>query len=159
VQALAHAIDADATVKLMSVESGVADAIAEPRFVMLLLTLFTALALCLAAIGLYGVLGYAVAQRTREIGIRVALGATRTRIARGVIAGGVALAISGAVVGLAIARWGTKVIETQLYGVARSDSASFFAAAIVLVVAALVACIVPTRRALAVDPMTAIRAD
>ncbi|HEV8216961.1 MAG TPA: ABC transporter permease [Gemmatimonadaceae bacterium] len=159
VQALAHAIDADATVKLMSVESGVADAIAEPRFVMLLLTLFTALALSLAAIGLYGVLGYAVAQRTREIGIRVALGATRTRIARGVIAGGVALAISGAVVGLAIARWGTKVIETQLYGVARSDSASFYAAAIVLVVAALVACIVPTRRALAVDPMTAIRAD
>jgi putative ABC transport system permease protein len=126
---------------------------------MLLLTLFTALALALAAIGLYGVLGYAVAQRTREIGIRVALGAPRTRIARSVIVGGIALALSGAAVGLGIARWGTKVIESQLFGVARSDSASFFAAAIVLVVAALLACVVPTRRALAVDPMTAIRAE
>jgi hypothetical protein len=159
VQALAHAIDPGVTVKVLSVETGVAEAIAEPRFVMLLLTLFTILALSLAAIGLYGVLGYAVAQRTREIGIRVALGATRTRIARSVIVGGIGLAISGAAVGLGIAHWGTKVIETQLYGVARSDSASFFAAAIVLVVAALLACIVPTRRALAVDPMTAIRAD
>jgi len=159
VQALAHAIDKDATVKLLSVETGVADAIAEPRFVMLLLTLFTALALSLAAIGLYGVVGYAVSQRTREIGIRVALGAPRSRIARSVIGAGVALAISGTAIGLAIAHWGTKVIETQLYGVARSDGASFAAAAIVLVVAALIACIVPARRALAVDPMTAIRAD
>ena len=159
VQALAHAIDPSVTIKVLSVETGVADAIAEPRFVMLLLTLFTVLALALAAIGLYGVLGYAVARRTREIGIRVALGAPRTRIARSVIAGGIALALSGAAVGLGIAHWGTKVIETQLYGVARSDSASFFVAAIVLVVAALLACIVPTRRALAVDPMTAIRAD
>lgn len=159
VQALAHTIDAGATVKVVSVENGVRDAIAEPRFVMMLLTLFTALALSLAAIGLYGVLGYAVAQRTREIGIRVALGAPRTRIARSVIAGGIALAITGAVIGLGIAHWGTKVIESQLFGVARSDSTSFLAAAVVLVVAALVACIVPTRRALAVDPMTAIRAD
>jgi predicted permease len=159
VQALAHTIDPRVTVKVLSVETGVADAIAEPRFVTLLLTLFTALALLLAAIGLYGVLGYAVAQRTREIGIRVALGATRTRIARGVLVGGVALAFTGAVVGLAIARWGTKVIETQLYGVAPSDRMSFLAAAVVLIIAALFACIVPTRRALAVDPITAIRAD
>jgi putative ABC transport system permease protein len=159
VQALAHAIDPGVTVKVRSVETGIADAIAEPRFVTLLLSLFTALALCLAAIGLYGVLGYAVAQRTREIGIRVALGASKTRIARSVILGGVALAMSGAVVGLGIAHWGTKVIETQLYGVAQSDGASFVAAAIVLVIAALLACIVPTRRALAVDPITAIRAE
>ena len=159
VQALAHNIAPGVTVKVRSVETGVAEAIAEPRFVMWLLTLFTALALALAAIGLYGVLGYAVAQRTREIGIRVALGAPRTRIARGVIVGGVALALSGAAIGLGIAHWGTKVIQSQLFGVARSDSTSFVAAAIVLVVAALLACIVPTRRALAVDPMTAIRSD
>ncbi len=159
VQALAHAVDQGVTVKVLSVETGIADAIAEPRFVTLLLTLFTVLGLSLAAIGLYGVLGYAVAQRTREIGIRVALGATRTRIARGVIIGGVALAVGGAAIGLAIARWGTKVIESQLFGVARSDSASFVAAAIVLLATALIACIVPTRRALAVDPMTAIRND
>jgi predicted permease len=159
VQALVRAIDPAVTVKVVSVEGNIADAIAEPRFVTLLLMLFTALALALAAIGLYGVLGYAVARRTREIGIRVALGATRGRIARQVIAGGIVLAIAGAALGLVLAHWGTKVIESQLFGVARSDGASFIAAAIVLVVAALVACVVPTRRALAVDPMTAIRAD
>ena len=158
-QALAHAVDPNVTVKVLSVETNIADAIAEPRFVTLLLMLFTGLALSLAAIGLYGVLSYAVAQRTREIGIRVALGAPRTRIARSVIVGGIALAITGAALGLAIAHWGTKVIESQLYGVAQSDGASFLAAAIVLVLAALLACIVPTRRALAVDPLTAIRAE
>jgi putative ABC transport system permease protein len=159
VQALAHAIDPKVTVKVLSVQTGVADAIAEPRFVTLLLALFTVLALSLAAIGLYGVLGYAVAQRTREIGIRVALGASRGRIARSVILGGIVLALVGAILGFGIAHWGTKVIESQLYGVAQSDGASFVAAAIVLVLAALLACIVPTRRALAVDPMTAIRTD
>jgi putative ABC transport system permease protein len=159
VQALARSIDASVPVKVRSVATGVAESIAEPRFVMMLLTLFTILALVLAAIGLYGVMAYAVSQRTREIGIRVALGATRMRIARMVVVGGVLLAIAGSVAGMAIARWGTRVIQSQLYGVSRSDVMSFVIGAAVLMVAALVACIVPTRRALAVDPMTAIRAD
>ncbi len=159
IKAFASSIDPGVTMKIQSVETNVVDAIAEPRFVMMLLSLFTGLALTLAAIGLYGVMAYGVAQRTREIGIRVALGATRARVARAVIAGGLALAIVGAIAGSAVALWGTKVIESQLFGVARSDAVSFIAAAAVLLVAALVACVVPTRRALAVDPMTAIRAD
>ena len=159
IRASVRSIDPRATPKVESVETVIAQSIAAPRFVMLLLTVFTVLALALAAIGLYGVMAYSVAQQTREIGIRVALGATRSRIARRVMLGGVALAVLGSAVGLAMAAWGTKLIESQLYGVARSDAMSFIAAAVVLLGAALVACIVPTRRALGVDPMTAIRAD
>jgi len=159
VRALARSIDPNVTAKIQSVEASVSDNIAEPRFVMILLTLFTALALALAAIGLYGVMAYSVSQRTREIGIRLALGATRGRIARPIVAGGVWLALIGCAFGAAVSIWGTKVIETQLYGVAKHDVASMAAAFIVLVGAALAACVVPARRALAVDPMTAIRAD
>jgi predicted permease len=133
--------------------------IAGPRFVMTLLTVLTALALILAAVGLYGMMAYTVAQQTREIGIRVALGASGDRIARSIVGRGAALAAVGAAIGLAAATWGTRVIQSQLYGVTRLDPASFAIGAAVLVGAALIACIVPTRRALAVDPMTAIRAD
>jgi len=133
--------------------------IAAPRFVMLLLSVFTTLALVLAAVGLYGVMAYTVAQHTREIGIRVALGASGERIVRSVIGRGAALATVGAMIGLGAAVWGTKLIENQLYGLARLDAPSFAIGALVLISAAIAACIVPTRRALAVDPMTAIRAD
>jgi putative ABC transport system permease protein len=126
---------------------------------MLLLTVFTSLALVLAAVGMYGVMTYNVTQKTREIGIRVALGAPSGRIARSVLVTGAALAIVGSAIGLAFAAWGTKLIENQLYGVARSDVVSFVAAVVVLVGAALIACVVPMRRALSVDPITAIRAD
>jgi ABC-type lipoprotein release transport system permease subunit len=113
----------------------------------------------LAAIGLYGVMAYTVAEQTREIGIRVALGATRSRIARAIVMGGAAVAVFGAAVGMATAAWGTKLIQYQLFGVERSDAVSFIAPIVVLLGAAAVACIVPTRRALSVDPMTAIRAE
>jgi putative ABC transport system permease protein len=159
VQSLVRSIEPMLVPELTSVEHQMGQSIAGPRFVMLLLTVFTILALALAAIGLYGVMAYTVAERTREIGIRVALGAPRARIARAVIARGVAVAIAGAAAGLATAAWGTKLIEHQLYGVARSDAVSFVAAVIVLIGAAVAACVVPTRRALAVDPMTAIRAE
>jgi putative ABC transport system permease protein len=159
VRALATSIDPGVIAKIQSVEANVSEMIAEPRFVMILLTLFTALALALAAIGLYGVMAYSVSQRTREIGIRLALGATHGRIARPIVASGVWLALIGCAFGAAVSIWGTKVIESQLYGVGKHDAASMAAAGIVLVGAALVACVVPTRRALAVDPMTAIRAD
>ncbi|MEP6495938.1 MAG: ABC transporter permease [bacterium] len=133
--------------------------IAGPRFVMLLLATFTVLALILAGVGLYGVMAYTVAQRTREFGIRVALGAPGQRIARSVIAHGTQMAVAGAAIGLAGAYWGTKLIEKELYGVTRLDPASFAVGAIVLIGTAVLACVVPTRRALSVDPMTAIRAD
>lgn len=129
------------------------------RYIMLLLTIFASLALVLAAVGLYGVMAYTVSQRTREIGIRIALGAPRTRIARSVLLRGVLLAVAGAALGVVGAHWGTRLVESSLYGVTRTDPWSLAAGVIVLVAAAVVACVVPTRRALAVDPMTAIRAD
>jgi len=159
IRTLVRSLDGQVTPKLESVEVQMSQAISAPRFVMLLLAVFTALALVLAAVGLYGVMAYSVAQRTREIGIRVALGATRTRIARGVVAGGVTLALVGSAVGITVALWGTKFIEHQLYGVAQRDVVSFVTTVVVLLASGVVACVVPARRALAVDPMTAIRAD
>jgi len=144
---------------LRSVETTMANSIAGTRFVMTLLTIFTGLALVLAGVGLYGVMSYSVAQRTREIGIRVALGASRQRVARRVIVSGTWLAAFGAVIGLGAAAWATKMIQSQLYGVERLDPVSFLIGGVALLAAALLACIVPTRRALSVDPMTAIRAD
>jgi ABC-type antimicrobial peptide transport system permease subunit len=99
--------------------------IAGPRFTMTLLVIFTGLALVLAAVGLYGVMAYAVAQQTREIGIRIALGATRSAIASSVLRRGVLMAATGALVGALAARWASKLLESMLYGVGRTDPASF----------------------------------
>jgi len=142
-----------------STEEFLARSLSAPRFITLVLSLFTGLALTLAGVGLYGVMAYTVAQQTREIGIRVALGASGSRIARGVLGRGTFLAVLGAAIGLVAANWATKMIENQLHGVTRSDPLSLASGAIVLVLVAVIACVVPTRRALAVDPMTAIRAD
>jgi len=159
VRGLVRAFDPHLPVTIENVEDGTATSIATPRYVMLTLSLFTALALVLAAIGLYGVMAYAVAQRTHDIGIRIALGAPRRTVARSVILRGAALALLGAAIGLVAAHWGTRLIQHELYGVAKSDPVSFAAAVIVLLGAAAIACVVPTRRALAVDPITAIRAE
>jgi putative ABC transport system permease protein len=142
-----------------SVEVGLRRTIAKPRFTMFLLMVFTVVAVGLAAAGLYGVLAYSVAQRTREIGIRVALGASRGVVARTVLSEGLLLAGAGAAVGLVAARWGVKLVGSMLYGVQQTDALSFTLGAIVLVAIAVVACVVPVRRALAVDPLIAIKAD
>ena len=113
----------------------------------------------LAAVGLYGTLAYAVAQRTREIGIRIALGATRSRIASGVLANGIGLAAVGLVVGLVAAVWATKLIQKMLYGVSPNDAIAYLASGVVLLGVAALACVVPTRRATSVDAMVAMRAD
>jgi putative ABC transport system permease protein len=132
---------------------------ARPRFVMLLLSGFTLIATVLAAVGLYGVMAYSVLQRTREIGIRVALGATHGNIARAVLARGATLAALGAVFGLAGAYWATHLLATLLYNVSPLDRVSFGTGAAVLVLTSLIACVAPARRVLAVDPVTAIRAE
>jgi putative ABC transport system permease protein len=159
IKGIVRSIDPRVVANVTGIEKNMADAISTPRFVTTLLTSFTLLAVVLAAIGMYGVMAYSVSQKTREIGIRVALGAPRQRIARTILGRGATLAVAGAVLGMIAARWGTKLIEKQLYGVTRTDVASFVVAAVVLVGTAILACVVPTRRALAVDPMTAIRAD
>ena len=142
-----------------NVEDAMLESIAGPRFTMLLLALFTGLALVLAAVGLYGVLAYAVAQRTREIGIRIALGATRRAIARAIVGQGALLAVFGIVIGLGGAYWATKFIDKMLYGVPRGDPYSFAAGALLLFATAMAACLVPMRRAVAVDPLIAMRAE
>jgi len=142
-----------------SMRSIVDSAVARPRFTTLLLAGFASIAVILAAIGLYGMMAYSVVERTREIGIRVALGATGATIARTIVVRGVVLAMLGAMLGLVGAHWGMRLITNLLYGVTPLDPASFAVGAAVLIGAALMACVVPTRRALAVDPMTAIRAE
>jgi putative ABC transport system permease protein len=144
---------------ITNVEDAMSQSISGPRFTMLLLAVFTVLALVLAAVGLYGVLAYAVAQRTREIGIRIALGATRQAVARAVLGQGARLAVVGIVIGLAASFWATKLIEKMLYGISRSDPTSFAAGALLLFGTAMMACFVPMRRAVAVDPLIAMRAE
>jgi putative ABC transport system permease protein len=125
----------------------------------MLLVGFTLVALLLAAIGLYGVMAYTVAQRTREIGIRIALGATRRTIARAVVSQGVILAAAGVAIGLTGAWWAVKLLTKMLYGVAPTDPASFTIGAALLLGTALLACVVPMRRAVRVDPVIAMRVE
>jgi putative ABC transport system permease protein len=159
VRAAVRSIDPRLGVDIVNVEQQLDKSLAAPRFMMLLLSIFTVLALVLSAIGLYGVMAFAVMQRTKEIGIRVALGASMAQIGRAVVVRGVGLAVIGAAVGVFVAIWGTKLIEHELYGIGRSDASSFVVAVTVLLGAATVACIVPMRRAIGVDPIRAIRSE
>ena len=137
----------------------VRESIAERRFYALLLATFAGLALVLAAVGIYGVIGYSVQQRRRELGIRIALGATRKRVILMVMRQGMALTLIGAIAGLAGAGVLTRVLSGQLFGVSASDPLTFLAVPAILIAVALVACVVPARRALKVDPASAIRAE
>jgi hypothetical protein len=145
--------------EVTSISEAMRRSMAKPRFTMLLLIVFTFVAVGLAAVGLYGVLAYSVAQRTREIGIRMALGASRRVVARSVLSQGLVLAGIGAVLGLIAARWGVKLVSSMLYGVQQTDGLSFLAGGIVLLIIATVACLIPVRRAVSVDPLIAMRAE
>ena len=142
-----------------SVETAMKKTIARTRFTMFLLSVLTAIAVGLAAVGLYGVLTYSVAQRTREIGIRVALGASAPVVARSILSQAAGLAGAGIVIGLVAARGGTRLVSSMLHGVQQSDTTSFVVGAAVLGFVAAVACLIPIRRALSVDPLIAMRAD
>jgi predicted permease len=159
VLAIARRMFPNARVKTLVTEEIIDNSLAPSRFIMSLMAGFTVLTLILAAIGLYGMMSYAVAQRTREIGIRIALGATRDAIARAVVGRGALLGAVGAGLGLVLATWATRILEGSLYGVNRLDAASFVVGGVGLVVIAIAACLVPTWRAVRVDPMTSIRVD
>jgi predicted permease len=137
----------------------VADSMATPRITGSMLGLVALLALALAAVGIYGVLSYVVSQRRQEIGIRVAIGADRRHVLGLVFRNGLALAMGGIVLGLALAAAGTRVIATQLHDVKPLDPVTFSAVALILIVVSAGACLVPALRAMRVSPTRALRAD
>ena len=142
---------------VMTMDGRLSLAVAQPRFYAFLVGFFAALALLLAASGIYGLLSYTVAQRRGEIGIRMALGARRGDILGLVVRQGAMLVVAGAVVGLGAATASSRVLESFLYGVTTDDRLTFVAAPLVLVAVALVACWLPARRATRVDPMEVLR--
>lgn len=131
---------------------------AQPRFTMLLLAIFSATAFLLAAIGIYGVLAYSVAQRRHELGIRLALGAGRGNILRQVIRRGLTLTLAGIAIGLAAAVFLTKLMASMLFEIGDRDPATFLIAPLVFLAVALLASCLPAQRATKVDPMEVLRA-
>jgi ABC-type antimicrobial peptide transport system permease subunit len=125
----------------------------------MLVTAFAGLALLLAAVGVYGVLAYVVSQRTREIGVRVALGARGQDIVRQIVLQGLVLAAAGVAVGLAGAAALASLVGTLLYEVSPRDATSFAGTAALLVVVAAIASVIPARRAASVDPLVALRSE
>ena len=144
---------------MQTMDARSASATAQARFSATLLALFALTALSLAAIGIYGVMSLAVSSRSRELGIRIALGADQGRVKRLVIREGVALAASGAAVGLVAAFMATRVLRTMLYDLAPSDPATYTAVVVLLAGTAVAAAWIPARRASRVDPVEALRAD
>jgi putative ABC transport system permease protein len=152
------ALDKDQPVfDIKTMNERMSKSLAQSRFVMSLLAVFAALALILAAVGIYGVMSYAVTQRTHEIGIRMALGAKTSDVLKMVVGQGLMLTLAGVAAGVAGAAALTRLMESLLYEVGATDWATFTIVAVVLTGVALAACFVPARRAAKVDPMVALR--
>ncbi len=145
--------------RVQTLDQVITNSLANRRFSMIVLVTFAALALLLAALGIYGVIAYLVGQRTHEFGIRLALGARRGDILRLVVTHGMKMAISGVVVGLIAAFALTRLMSTMLFGVRPTDPTTFGIIAGVLLMVALAACYLPARRATKVDPLNALRSE
>jgi len=133
------------------------EAVAPPRFRTILVSMFAVVGVLLAAIGIYGVMAYAVTERTHELGVRIALGANRGDVLRIVLGEAAWLAGWGVVLGVAGAFGATRLIQTLLFGVTPTDTLTFAAIAMLLTATAFVASYIPARRATRVDPMVALR--
>jgi ABC-type antimicrobial peptide transport system permease subunit len=136
-----------------------ADSMVELSFTTLMLAIVSALALVLGAVGLYGILSYVVAQRRREIGVRMALGAQARRVQRMVVAQGARVVVIGVVAGLAVAVASTRVLDRLLFDVESADAITFVAMTAALLVVGLLASWLPARRASSVDPIEALRGE
>lgn len=143
--------------QIATIDQLLSRSVAPQRFDLFLLVLFGALAVGLAAVGVYAVLGFSVSQRTHEIGIRLALGAHPRDVLRLIVQQGMKLVCAGIVLGMAGAVALTRLMSSLLYGVSPTDPAAFLAAALLLMTAAMIACYVPARRAMRVDPIVALR--
>jgi putative ABC transport system permease protein len=140
-----------------TMDSILSSEMAARRFSAWMLSAFAAVAVLLAAVGIYGIMAYAVSQRTREIGVRIALGAESTSVLRQILAQGLGLALSGVAIGLAVSFALTRVMKSMLYGVTPNDPTTFAIVTGVLVAVAIAACYIPARRAMRVDPLVALR--
>ena len=155
-----HAIDRQLPLtRVRTLEQALSETLAPRRFVAWLLGVFAATALGLAAVGIFGVMAYLVGQRTREIGIRVALGAERASVLRRILAEGMMHAGVGLLVGSVAALGLTRYLRSQLFGLEPTDPVTFALAGTVLLVVAAIACFVPARRAASVDPVVALREE
>jgi putative ABC transport system permease protein len=153
-----HTLDGEAVLSdVKTLEQYLGNAVSQPRFSALLFGLFALLALMLGAVGLYGVVAYSVAQRTHEIGIRLALGATRGAVLRLVMRQGMSLTLLGVALGLLASYELTRLLKSLLYGVAPTDPLTFAAIALLLTFVALLACWIPARRATKVDPLVSLK--
>ena len=135
------------------------ESVARPRLIMSLLLVFAAVGLVLGAVGVYGVIAYAVGERRREIGVRLALGAEPGRVALSVLVQGVRYAALGVAIGLAGSLGVTRLMRSLVFGVSPTDPATFVALSVFLVVVAALASYLPARDAARTDPMVAMRAD
>ncbi|HTV66192.1 MAG TPA: FtsX-like permease family protein, partial [Bryocella sp.] len=133
--------------------------IVRQRFAMLLFSVFAGAALLLAALGIYGVLSYIVGQRTREVGIRMALGAQRADVVRSILRDGARMTLPGVAIGLLAALLLTRLMSAMLFGVTPTDVVTFASVPLVLCLIALAACWLPARQAAKLDPMQALRAE
>ena len=155
-----HEVDHDLPLYgVITMDQRVSASLARRRFTAILLALFAAFALALATVGIYGVMAYLVNQGTREIGIRMALGATQPTVLRLVVKQGMMLALSGVAIGLIAAFAFDRLVSGLLYGVKSTDPLTFTGIAVLLTIVALVASYIPARRAARIDPMICLRSE
>ena len=156
-RAVAEIDSREAVYNVQTLDTVISNSFAARRLSMILLGIFAALALVLACVGIYGVISYLVGQRTREIGVRMALGAQPSDVLRLVVGHGTKMALIGVAIGIGAALGLTRLMVNQLFGVSAYDPLTFAGVAVLLIIVAAAACYIPARRAMRVDPMVALR--